>query len=306
MGKSSEMAECTIVVEPSIDRNDIKKKNLYWFSSKGETLRLSPYTLLHAANRQNEEYLMSLDLPKEMLDMYKAKANKANKESRRLETQGMGELVTCIADGRVRLSLLLDTAGGLQNYQDEIKKIQEFLSRSGGEFMAFGGERVFSLGALLLMTAAKGDRYVHPMSQVMFHLGESDPRMSLSRRDFQRDRKWEIEKLCAELIGETVPEKRKEMKKWLKKNLLAERPKRKDRPVELSGKSMEGWGMAKSLRIEPMRQEYLKRHGIVWESVEGTPIDHFFGRLQQYEVESDSVIKRLLAVFKAENDENDE
>jgi len=300
MKKSKPLAECAIVVEPSIDYSDIRKDNMYWFSSKGETRQLSPDPLFQAAQYRNME---SYGIPAEMLDGYLAKAEK---EAEGLRSRGMEELAGCVLEGRVRLSLLLDTEGGPGFYQSNIGNIKKFLSQSGGEFMTFGGVHVLSLGAQLLMTAAKGDRYVHPMSQVLFHLGEPDPRAKLSKRDRRRGKKWDIEELYAKLVEEAAPEKRKEMAEWLKTNLLAKNPKSEDRPVNLSGKSMNEWGMAKALKVEPMRLEYLRRHGIGWESVRGTPIDHFFGRLQRYEVKSRSQIKKLLAIFEAADEENDE
>jgi len=294
------LANCTIVVEPSIDYSDIKANNLYWFPREGGVRQLSPYGLLQAGQYRN---MIELGLPIDMLGGYEAKAMA---EAERLEAAGLGEIATPILEGRIRLSLLLDTEGGPGFYQSNISNIQKFLSRSGGEFMAFGGAHVFSLGALLLMTAAKGNRYVHPMSQVMFHLGEPDPRAKLSKRDRRRGKKWDIEELYSKLVDEAAPEKRAEMRQWLKTNLLADKPKSADRPVNLSGKSMEEWGMAKALNVVPMSQEYLRRHEMSWESVKGTPIDHFFGRLQRYEVESRSQIKKLLAIFESADDEDDE
>ena len=64
--------------------------------------------------------------------------------------------------------------------------------------------------------------------------------------------------------------------------------------------------MAEALNVRSMVEEYLRRHELKWDQVKGTPVDHFFGRLQRYEAVSRSQIQKLLTIFDMEDGEEDE
>jgi hypothetical protein len=88
-----------------------------------------------------------------------------------------------LAHGRFRLSLLLDSNGGLNIVSETIEKLGDLILNKGGEIFSFGGFQVASAAAnLFMLPKSFRNRFLLKHSSLLFHLGspalEDDPHIS--------------------------------------------------------------------------------------------------------------------------------
>jgi hypothetical protein len=298
MSKQDKVAECILAVEPEIDFPSIKAVNLFLISGD-KAVRMSPYYLYLIAQISKMREL-GVDESAERL----SKLERGEFEF--LDGKGLAEAAEALKTSRIRFSMLLDTSGGPGWYQANLETIKNHVERTGGDFAAYGGVDVHSLGANLLMMAPKELRFAHPCSSILFHLGTPDPRAKISKRDQQRSHKESQKEIRDLLLSEASPDQRGNVRKKLDENLLAKNPKTPDRQVAFSGKMAGEWGMLKTLSAESMARHLLERHKLPSGVLKLDLIRQFFDELVAYERGSRQQIQKLLAIFEAADDENDE
>jgi hypothetical protein len=298
MPKQDKTVECILAVEPEIDFPSIKATNLFVVNGDQAT-QMSPYYLYLVAQISKMREL-GVDESVERLGKLE------REEFNFLSGKGLGEAADALSASRIRFSMLLDTAGGPGWYQANLETIRNHVRRTGGDFAAYGGVDVHSLGANLLMMAPKELRFAHPLSSILFHLGTPDPRAKISKRDQQRSHKESQKEIRDLLLGEASPDQHGKVRKRLDENLLAKNPKTPDRQVAFSGKTASDWGMLKTLSAEAMARHLVERHQMPSGALRLGLIRRFFDELVAYEKGSRQQIKRLMAIFEAADEENDE
>ena len=298
MSQQEKIAECILAVEPEIDFPSIRAVNLFLINGD-KAAQMSPYYLYLIAQISKMRELGIGDSAERLSKLER-------EEFKFLDGKGLGEAADVLSKSRIRFSMLLDTAGGPGWYQANLETIKSYVERSGGDFAAYGGVDVHSLGANLLMMAPKELRFAHLCSSILFHLGTPDPRAKISKRDQQRSHKESQKEIRDLLLGEASPDQRGEVRKKLDESLLAKNPKTPDREVRFSGKMAGEWGMLKTFSAEGMAHHLLERHKLPKGVLQLGLIRRFFGELAAYERGSRQQIQKLLAIFEAADDENDE
>jgi hypothetical protein len=279
MPNAFEMTPCVIVADREIGDNAIMSPNMVCYGPGGNRFQMSPNYLHLLAQR---EYSAECDPPSLPWSL-----SEVEREEQGLRSMGFGEVVDAIGSSRVRLSILLDTSGGTMLYRRYLEMIQWYLGRTGGEFSAYGGEEVASLGALILGMPPKGFRYAHPHSKIRFHLPQGSPYSNELERE-------DIAELKELLMGLASSGNRRRMRSVLGNTLLAENPATPDRRVEFYGKFAEELGLLKALSASEMRSHFLRGNSLSGESISGTPIAQFFDRLSSYEREAQGAFRGIM------------
>ena len=298
MPKQDKVAECILAVEPEIDFPSIKAVNLFLINGN-RAIQMSPYYLYLIAQISKMRELGIGDNAERLSQLERG-------EFKILDGKGLAEAAEALTTSRIRFSMLLDTAGGPGWYQKNLETIRDYVVRSGGDFAAYGGVDVHSLGAYLLMMAPKELRFAHPLSSILFHLGTPDPRAKISKRDQRRSHKESQRGIRDLLLAEASLNQQGQVRKKLEENLLAKDPKTPDRQVAFSGKMAGEWGMLKTLNAKDMAQHLLERHKMPSGALRLGLISRFFDELVAYERGSRQQIQRLMAIFEAADEENDE
>ncbi len=294
MQNHKEIADCILAIEQEADYSSIKSTNLFVMHGNKVT-RMSPnYLYLVAKESERRELGMPEEYVQRLIQSQKEEAGV-------LVEKGVGEVVSLLSNSRIRFSMLLDTSGGVGMYRENLGTIQRYAERSGGDFAAYGGVDVKSMGALLLMAAPKRLRFAHPFSNILFHLPTTDPEAGVSKRDRRRNRKIIKGEIRDLLLDEASEEKRAEVKKKLDETLLAEKPKTPDRRVVFIGKTAEEWGILKTLDAKAMARHLVDRHQMPKEVLDQSLIRDFFAELFAHERKK--IAGLFMAIFGKENDE---
>ncbi len=281
MSVEKEMIPCVIVADPEIGMDGIMSQNMVCFGQGGGRFQVSPNYLHLLAQRHYSADFDPSSLQRTMDDV--------DREERDLRLRGLGEVVDAIGSNRVRLSILLDTSGGVLGYRSYLEMIQWYLGRTGGVFMAYGGERVHSLGALLLSMPHKGDRFAHPFSKICFHLPQGNSHPSVLKRESQETVNEDIVELETLLMGLVGPGEKLRME-----SVIREGGETSDHRVEFYGRFAEELGILETLGAKGMRDHFLRQNGLPEVAISGTPVALFFDRLAAYESETREAVRGIM------------
>lgn len=175
------------------------------------------------------------------------------------------DILDCIATKRLQLAFLLNSKGGGEGIELQLKEIINYVRAGGGDVFAFGKKRVHSLAAEILVEAHAEKRYIAHDTEIMFHLpvwGEMNA-----------EKTGDKEHLEKVLLFSIKPKMRDEMKKkW--EHALAQKNVRSDCAVYLTAEEAVELGLAKT----PMnlQGEFNNASRITSSKYNGTSIEEFF------------------------------
>ena len=80
------------------------------------------------------------------------------------------EISRILKQGRVRISILLNSTGGYDAEMQRALRLIEHLRSNGGELFTFGSYKIFSAAAELFVSAHKPNRHTSKESHLLFHM----------------------------------------------------------------------------------------------------------------------------------------
>ena len=177
------------------------------------------------------------------------------------------ETIRSLTTDRIRLSLLLDSPGGVAMVYKYYEKLVELVKKNGGTVDAYVGPRAHSAAQILLCLA--DERFCLDRSQMMMHLASLDMTLMEGhsdkghlRRDVERRKSKGYEDNIARIMALVSPLKRGALRTKL--NSAAIDDGNDDDSVYLFGREMEELGIATRSfeEVEGMRQLFRERTGI--------------------------------------------
>lgn len=114
------------------------------------------------------------------------------------------EIMDLIADGRLKIALLLDSFGGSLGILNDVCFLLKQIRNNCGSIAAFGGRDVFSAPAYIFMEADRGKRFMNRRTNLGFHLSTmGNARIGPDRYIVTEDGEEEWQILSEMLIDET-------------------------------------------------------------------------------------------------------
>lgn len=195
------------------------------------------------------------------------------------------DTIRSLTGDKIRLSLLLNSPGGVKFVHEYYEKLIDLVRKNGGSVDAYVGHRGFSAAQVLACVA--DERFCIDMSQMMVHEGTVTREIKSDDPGFMEKRKHELvegdySKNTRALVNLVEPVKRASVKKKLE---VAELDGgNEDRAVYIFGRELEELGVAsRSFKgSNEMRAHFDERTG---QNTDQLPINHpirlFFDELKQ-------------------------
>lgn len=184
------------------------------------------------------------------------------------------EVYELIGKGRLRLSLILNSLGGLGSVSEEIGLIANRVREQGGSVYSYA-RYASSAAANMFMAADSGQRYLLPYSSLLFHTAAPGiPDCGEERARNLAETSWVyLEKM---ILDNVKPEQKDRVAKILKKIKGRYRSEFSLRAVQA-----ERIGIAKIPRhgdnsFKSLEQQFMEDHEISRTVFEGTQISKFF------------------------------
>jgi len=83
------------------------------------------------------------------------------------------EIYEILETGRLQISLLSNSPGGKSGWYSVMKRAIDYIESKKGRAYSFGGYELSSAAAMLFMLPAKNQRFLSPLTKLMFHLSTS-------------------------------------------------------------------------------------------------------------------------------------
>lgn len=148
------------------------------------------------------------------------------------------EIAEIMANGRLKLALLLNTEGGLIHVMNIIRRFIGHVRSRKGAVTAFGRGPVESAGAELFMNGDDDNRFLEDGGHLMFHLttGTYENRGGRGRVKQAGEHEWG--KLCDRLRSKTPESRRAVLEKRIKR-AVKNTDSQPDRPIQVSYRNAE-------------------------------------------------------------------
>ena len=213
------------------------------------------------------------------------------------------EIFEILAEGRLKVSFLLNSFGGKGTMRDMTVESAEHVKRRGGELFSFGGLNIISAAAELFVMPPAKRRYLLKNSELLFHMGStaymeltedflsehypficSEGEMSEEEFAEQEKRDQEEEKSkdmahLRQLILRSTPVSNKEKVNGII-NKAFDDPANIDKAITFTGDEAAKLGLANRVTPESLAGEFNKANNVDKSAYEGTKIEEFFREIK--------------------------
>ena len=204
-----------------------------------------------------------------------------NRDKDKFVKERIDSIASRIEDGRVQLSLLIDSRGGSDFERKVFASEVKDIDRKGGRILSFGGANMASAAAFLFMLPKAESRFTMPHSKLFFHLSDKALVDKNIRKQEQKET-WDL------LRDSVIAEKREEMRALLK--TAFSQTEFTDCRIEFNKAQIHYFGLASpgddlvqnksrnsmKSRLKKLSADFNNMNRVTSKAYEGTPIFEFF------------------------------